>query len=35
LRAAYLVPAEGFSKVEGKPFKVAEIALAIRGGGAP
>src|SRR5438309_1684979 len=29
LRAAYLVPAEGLSKVEGKPFKVSEIAAAI------
>src|SRR5437870_2580368 len=29
LRAAYLVPAEGLSKVEGKPFKVAEIVHAI------
>src|SRR6266702_3776611 len=29
LRAAYLVPAEGLSKVEGKPFKVAEIVEAI------
>src|SRR5437870_3112841 len=28
LRAAYLVPAEGLNKVEGKPFKVAEIAQA-------
>jgi 2-oxoglutarate ferredoxin oxidoreductase subunit alpha len=35
LRAAYLVPAEALSKVEGKPFKVAEIAQAIRGGRAP
>jgi 2-oxoglutarate ferredoxin oxidoreductase subunit alpha len=35
LRAAYLVPAEGFSKVEGKPFKVAEIVRAIRGERAP
>src|SRR5205807_2540170 len=31
LRAAYLVPAEGLNKVEGKPFKVAEIVQAIRG----
>ncbi len=30
LRAAFLVPAEGFNKVEGKPFKVAEIVEAIR-----
>jgi 2-oxoglutarate ferredoxin oxidoreductase subunit alpha len=30
LRAAYLVPAEGLNKVEGKPFKVAELATAIR-----
>jgi 2-oxoglutarate/2-oxoacid ferredoxin oxidoreductase subunit alpha len=29
LRAAYLVPAEGLSKVEGKPFKVSEIVHAI------
>ena len=29
LRAAYLVPAEGLSKVAGKPFKVAEIVDAI------
>jgi len=29
LRAAYLVPAEGLSKVEGKPFKVSEIVQAI------
>jgi 2-oxoglutarate/2-oxoacid ferredoxin oxidoreductase subunit alpha len=31
LRAAYLVPAEGLSKVEGKPFKVSEIVQAIEG----
>src|SRR5467141_3066114 len=31
LRAAYLVPAEGLNKVEGKPFKVAEIVQAIQG----
>ena len=30
LRAAYLVPAEGLSKVQGKPFKVSEIVEAIR-----
>src|SRR6266481_5393367 len=30
LRAAYLVPAEGLNKVEGKPFKVAELSAAIR-----
>src|SRR6266568_3623868 len=30
LRAAYLVPAEGLNKVEGKPFKVAERSAAIR-----
>ncbi|HEX4628693.1 MAG TPA: 2-oxoacid:acceptor oxidoreductase subunit alpha [Gemmatimonadales bacterium] len=30
LRAAYLVPAEGLSKVQGKPFKVSEILEAIR-----
>ena len=29
LRAAYLVPAEPLSKVEGKPFKVSEIVQAI------
>src|SRR6059036_1054427 len=29
LRAAYLVPADGLNKVEGKPFKVAEIVQAI------
>ena len=29
LRAAYLVPAQGLSKVAGKPFKVSEIVLAI------
>jgi 2-oxoglutarate ferredoxin oxidoreductase subunit alpha len=29
LRAAYLVPAEGLSKVQGKPFKVSEIVQAI------
>ena len=29
LRAAFLVPAEGLSKVQGKPFKVAEIVEAI------
>ncbi|MGH7569182.1 MAG: 2-oxoacid:acceptor oxidoreductase subunit alpha [Gemmatimonadales bacterium] len=31
LRAKYLVPAEGLSKVAGKPFRIAEIAAAIRG----
>ncbi len=30
LRAEYLVPAEGFNKVTGKPFKIAEIEAAIR-----
>src|SRR5207248_1936375 len=30
LRAAYLVPAQGLSKVQGKPFKVSEIAEAIQ-----
>src|SRR6266850_505677 len=30
LRAAYLVSAEGLNKVEGKPFKVAELSAAIR-----
>src|SRR5947207_3888194 len=29
LRAAYLVPAEGLNKVQGKPFKVSEISEAI------
>src|SRR5256886_2109936 len=29
LRAAYLVPAQGLSKVAGKPFKVSEIVQAI------
>jgi 2-oxoglutarate ferredoxin oxidoreductase subunit alpha len=31
LRAEYLIPAEGLSKVTGKPFKVSEILDAIRG----
>ncbi len=30
LRSSYLVPAEGLSKVEGQPFKVSEIADAVR-----
>jgi 2-oxoglutarate ferredoxin oxidoreductase subunit alpha len=30
LRSTYLIPAEGLNKVTGKPFKVAEIAAAIR-----
>ncbi|MDP3773383.1 MAG: 2-oxoacid:acceptor oxidoreductase subunit alpha [Gemmatimonadales bacterium] len=30
LRAAYLLPAEGLNKVNGKPFKIGEIADAIR-----
>jgi 2-oxoglutarate ferredoxin oxidoreductase subunit alpha len=30
LRAAYLVPAEGLSKVQGKPFRVSEILEAIQ-----
>jgi len=30
LRAEYLIPAEGFGKVTGKPFRVTEIAQAIR-----
>jgi 2-oxoglutarate ferredoxin oxidoreductase subunit alpha len=30
LRAAYLVPAEGLSKVQGKPFKVSDILEAIQ-----
>ena len=29
LRAKYLVPAEGFNKVQGKPFKVSEIEARI------
>jgi 2-oxoglutarate ferredoxin oxidoreductase subunit alpha len=31
LRAEYLIPAEGLSKVTGKPFKVSEILDGIRG----
>jgi 2-oxoglutarate ferredoxin oxidoreductase subunit alpha len=30
LRSTYLIPAEGFSKVTGKPFKVSELVSAIR-----
>ena len=30
LRSEYLVPAEGFNKVEGKPFKISEIEDAIK-----
>jgi 2-oxoglutarate ferredoxin oxidoreductase subunit alpha len=30
LRSAYLVPAESLSNVTGKPFKVSEIAAAVR-----
>jgi len=30
LRSTYLIPAEGFSKVTGKPFKVSELVTAIR-----
>src|SRR2546422_1023678 len=30
IRAEYLIPAEGLSKVTGKPFRVTEIAQAIR-----
>src|SRR2546423_1677003 len=30
LRAAYLLPAEGLNKVEGKPFKVAELGVGDR-----
>ncbi len=30
LRSTYLIPAEGLNKVQGKPFKVAEIIDAIR-----
>jgi len=29
LRAEYLVDAEGFNKIQGKPFKVAELTQAI------
>jgi hypothetical protein len=32
LRAEYLIPAEPFGKVTGKPFRVTEIAQAIRSG---
>mgnify|MGYP003438787863 CR=1 FL=1 len=35
LRAEYLVDAEGFSKVTGKPFRVTDIVQKIRGGAAP
>ena len=31
LRAQYLVPAEGFNKVNGKPFLINELEGAIRG----
>src|SRR5204863_276007 len=30
LRAAYLIDAQGFNKISGKPFHVAELAAAIR-----
>jgi len=30
IRSRYLVPAEGFSKVTGRPFKIAEIEAAAR-----
>jgi 2-oxoglutarate ferredoxin oxidoreductase subunit alpha len=30
LRAKYLVPAEGFNKIQGKPFRVDEILERIR-----
>ncbi len=30
LRSQFLVPAEGLNKVQGKPFKIAEVAAAIR-----
>ncbi len=30
LRAEFLVPAEKFSKVTGKPFKIVELVEAIR-----
>ena len=30
LRSTYLIPAEGLSKIQGKPFKIVEIADAIR-----
>jgi len=35
LRAEYLIPAEGFSKVTGKPFRVTDIVQRIRGGAPP
>ena len=35
LRAEYLVDAEGFSKVTGKPFRVTDIVQRIRGGAPP
>ena len=35
LRAEYLIDAEGFSKVTGKPFRVTDIVQKIRGGAAP
>ena len=31
LRAQYLIPAEGFNKVNGKPFLINELEGAIRG----
>ncbi len=30
LRSTYLIPAEGVNKVQGKPFKITEIADAVR-----
>jgi 2-oxoglutarate ferredoxin oxidoreductase subunit alpha len=30
LRATYLVDAKGLNKIQGQPFKVAEVASAIR-----
>src|SRR5213596_199006 len=35
LRAEYLVDAQGFSKVTGKPFRVTDIVQRIRGGAPP
>ena len=30
LRSEFLVPAEGYNKIEGKPFKISEIEDAIK-----
>jgi hypothetical protein len=35
IRAEYLINAEGFNKVTGKPFRVTDIVQKIRGGAAP